>query len=244
VPRSSERENQAAARALVRSGLLDRRVDNLERYVAGVGLAAVMLRTGSGRPHVPLDEVPGLLADARRYIKARRYVAAAEAYKAAQSLAFAAEPELYQAWEHARGIAFIKNEITRQSDEATRRVARARMGGRAGTEEAAERVEPYIQRFIALRDKQKAKWSVGSTIRKVTAEMDRERTYERRRRKDAVAMAERLLRALERGDSAEAAVLRAEVAKLELELARLDDEPFKHLDQKTIRRHLAARGIT
>lgn len=242
MPRPSERENRAAARVLVLSGLLDRRVDNLERYVAGVGLAAVMVRAGSGRPHVPLDEAPRLLADARRYIKARRYVAAAQAYKAAQSLAFAAEPELYQAWERARVIAFIKNDITCRADEATHQVEQARMGGRARTEEAAERVELYIQRFIALRDKQK-KWSVGSTIQKVMAEMDREREHERRRRKNAVATAEQLLRALERGDSAEAAVLRAEVARLELELAGLDDGPLKHPDPKTIRRHLTARGI-
>ena len=143
--------------------------------------------------------------------------------------------------EHARVIAYIKNDVTRQAEKATHQVEQARMGGRARTEEA-ERVEPYIQRFIALRDKQK-KWSVGSTIQKVMAEMDREREHERRRQKNAVATAEQLLRALDRGDSAEAAVLRAEVARLELELAGLDDGPLKHPDPKTIRRHLTARGI-
>jgi hypothetical protein len=73
------------------------------------------------------------------------------------------------------------------------------------------------------------------------AEMDREREHERRRQKNAVATAEQLLRALDRGDSAEAAVLRAEAARLEL--AGLDDGPLKHPDPKTIRRHLTARGI-
>jgi hypothetical protein len=142
-----------AARSLGLSGSLERRIASLERWVPE---GPIWVPVGSDLPQVDGDGIRQLLADARRHLQARRWVAAVSAYEHAEHLV-------------DRGTPTLRLALKRQAE--ARRVAGLRQGSEAKRRQAEQAAQEYVDRARELRRTHPA-WAPNSIINQIRSETD------------------------------------------------------------------------